>query len=441
MQNIKKKTSIYILFLSFFLFISKAQAEPTVIDIFGPGQQLVNVSLATPLTAPNTPATELGPQLDSLIRDNLSYLTFMYFVPEIRVLGGTVLDSWKAPEVDFKRFQIAGADLLITQAWLNGDASGSTVELRVFETFSGQFIFGNAYSGVTPNTLPTVADKFCSGLMEELTGNGSFFNTTLAFAKDTGTGDRDIWLVSPVGRGLRQLTDLRGIAMSPAWSPDGRYVVFGHINNDTHGLGIWDRIKNSITRVRFPGNTVIGPAFMPNNKVAVGLSTSGNPDIFLLDYSFNREMALERTSAINVSPTFDATGKYMAFTSNRLGGPQIFLKDLEEGKTKRVSMKGSYNTEASLSSDGTLVAFTRMTDNGHRIFVQDLVTGTEKQVTFGPGRDEHPSFAPDSYFLAFTSDRSGTSQIYLTTRHGGDAKRVPTGSGAVSFPRWGLIPE
>lgn len=412
----------------------------TMIDIHSPGQNIVNLAMAAPLTGPSQAAAGLGAELHKAIEENLSFLPFMRLTAPGAVLGGTTLSAWQGPELDFRRFQIAGADLLITAYWPKGDGNRSTVELRVFETFSGSFVFGNAYAGVTRDELSNVADRFAADLMEALTGNGDFFRATLAFARSSGPKKRDIWLVRPTGKELRQITNIPGTAMSPAWSPDGRYVVFGHLDDSSHALGVWDRLVNQVKLIRFPGNTVIGPCFMPDNKVAVSLSTGNYPDIFLLNHKFERERPLEASGAINVSPSFDATGTKMAFTSSRLGGPQIFLKDLTTGAVRRISMNGGYNTEASFSPDGTLVAFTRLTDQGHRIFVLDLVTGQERQVSFGPGRDEQPSFAPDSYFLAFTSDRSGQKQIYLTTRHGGDPKRVPTGTGDATFPRWGKIP-
>lgn len=422
------------------LLAASPAAAVTMVDIRAPGQNIVNLAMAAPLTGPSQAATGLGTELGKAIEADLSFVPFIRLTLPGAVLGGTTLAAWQGPELDFKRFQIAGADLLITAYWPKGDRNNSTVELRVFETFSGKFVFGNAYAGVTKDEVSNVADRFASDLMEALTGSGDFFRSTLAFARTSGPKKRDVWLVKPTGKELRQITNIPGTAMSPAWSPDGRYVVFSHLDDSSHALGVWDRLANQVKLIRFPGNTVIGPSFMPDNKVAVSLSTGNYPDIFLLNHKFERERPLEATGAINVSPTFDATGTKMAFTSSRLGGPQIFLKDLGTGAVRRVSMNGGYNTEPSFSPDGTLVAFTRLTDQGHRIFVMDLVTGQERQVSFGPGRDEQPSFAPDSYFLAFTSDRSGQKQIYLTTRHGGDAKLVPTGGGDATFPRWGKIP-
>lgn len=351
-------------------------------------------------------------------------------------MGGARLNGFKSPDVDFNRFKMAGADLLVTTGWVGGD----TVELRVYEPNTGQLVFGKAYSDVNSRYAARVADRFCSELMKALTGRGEFFLSTLAFVKTNGQNG-NIWTVRPTGRELTQITNLNGICMSPAWSPDGRFILFTHIDDRTHALGVWDRINRKTQRVKFPGNTIIGPTFFPNNEVAVGLAMKNYPDIYRLDHAFKRKGVIESSGGIDVSPSIDATGTKMAFTSSRLGNPHIFLKDLNTGSVRRISEEGNYNTEPSISPDGTLVAFSRMMGGGHRIFVHDILTGEETQVSFGPGSDEQPSFCPDSYFLAFVSSRSGTKQIYLTTRHGGPAKRVPTGPGNVTFPAWGMVPE
>ena len=430
-------SAVRVLFAAVFVLLFSVQSRAaTMVDIYGPGQNQINLSMASPLTGPELEATALGAELQAAILKDLDFLPFMKLIPASSVLGGTVLSGWQSEGVDFRRFQIAGADLLVTAYWPGGDVENSTVELRVFETFSGKFVFGNAYSGVTAQEVPNVADRFCDDLMFALTGARGFFSSSMAFVKGDGH-KRDVWLVRPTGRDLRQVTNLPGSALSPSWSPDGRYIVFSHRDDRTYALGVWDRLDNKVTRIRFPGNTVIGPCFLPDNRVAVSLSTGLYPDIFLLDRQFKRERPLEQSSAINVSPSFDATGTKMAFTSSRHGGPQVFLKDLTANTVRRISMDGPYNSEPCISPDGTLIAYTKSTPEGFRIFVHDMVTGLDQQVSYGPGSDEQPAFAPDSYFVAFTSTRSGTQQIYLTTRHGGPAKLLPTGAGNAAFPRWG----
>lgn len=423
--------------LALFVFASEAGAALRV-DIMNPGQNIVNLALAAPLVGPDRQATGMGAKLQSYIDQNLSFLPFMRLTPQEAVLGGTVLNGWEPPSLDFKRFQIAGSDILVTSYWPNGDSGTGAVQIRAFETNTGGRIFGKEYPRVSSADLPRVADRFCADLLEVLTGSGDFFRSTLAFVKKTGKMSANVWLVKPTGRDLRRITNMPGEALSPSWSPDGRFVVFSHIDPKSHALGVWDRASGKVQRIRFPGNVVIGPSFMPDNKVAVALSRGRYPVIYLLNHVFQKERILEEHNSINVSPTFDKTGTKMAFTSSRLGGPQIFLKDLASGSTSRVSMNGTYNTEANLAPDGALVVYSRMTPYGNRIFVQDLITGEERQVSFGPGSDEQPSFCADSYFIAFSSSRGGSRGIYLTTRHGGDAKKVPTGDGQALFPRWGL---
>lgn len=433
-----RKFLLLLIFVVFGIYQSQSAQCAVRVDIMNPGQNIVNLALATPLTGPDQAAANMGNQLQGIIQQNLSFLPFMRLTDPRAVLGGTVLNGWEPPALDFKRFQLAGSDILVTTYWPNGDSGTKPVQIRAFETNTGGRIFGKEYPKVDSGDLPEVADRFCADLLEVLTGSGDFFRSTLAFIKKTGKMAANVWLVKPTGRDLRQITNMPGEALSPAWSPDGRFVVFSHIDPKSHALGVWDRATNKVQRIRFPGNVVIGPAFMPDNKVAVALSKGRYPVIYLLNHVFQKERVLEEHNSINVSPTFDKTGTKMAFTSSRLGGPQIFLKDLASGSTRRVSMNGTYNTEANLSPDGTLVVFSRMTEYGQRIFVQDLLTGAERQITFGPGSDEQPSFCADSYFIAFSSSRGGGRHIYLTTRHGGDAKQVPTGSGGAFFPRWGM---
>ncbi len=440
LQSIRRVVFMTILsmaFISTAVLANKTAYAAMQIDIYGPGKNMVNLALATPLSGPSTAATGNAPNLQNAIQQNLSFLPFMNLVKSGSVLGGTVLAGYEPPSLDFKRFQLAGSDILVTSYWPNNN----TIQVRAFETNSGNRIFGKEYNDIDNDNIIRMADTICADFLQTLIGSGDFFRSTLAFIKKGGKLRSDVWLVTPTGRNLRQVTREKGMAMSPSWSPDGRFIVFTHIDERSHGLGVWDRTTNKLQRIRFPGNIVIGPTFLPNNSVAVSLSNGKNPAIFLLNSSFQRERALEQGTSINVSPTFDATGTKMAFTSSRLGGPQIFIKDLTSGVVSRVSKNGTYNSEASLSPDGTLVVYSRMTDFGHRIFVQDMMTGVERQITFGPGSDEQPSFCADNYFIAFASNRNGTRSIFITTRHGGAAKKVPTGGGECSFPRWGMPPK
>ena len=136
------------------LFAAVSARAVTLVDIYGPGQNMVNLALATPLTGPGQAATGLGKELGAAVESNLAFLPFMRLTPSSAVLGGTVLEAWQGAKLDFRRFQIAGADMLLTAYWPAGDGRNGEVEVRLFETFSGKPVFGGAYKGVTSSNVP-----------------------------------------------------------------------------------------------------------------------------------------------------------------------------------------------------------------------------------------------------------------------------------------------
>ena len=330
--------------------------------------------------------------------------------------------------MDFKRYQIAGSDYVLTTGW----TSSSTVELRVFQSFTSELYLGKSYEDISPDKIALVADRFCEALMEKLTGHGEFFRSTLAFDRTTGANQKNIFVCHATGRDVRQVTSLKGLCLSPAWSKDMSRIAFTFIDGRYHNLGILNTANGKVSTHRFKGS-IIGPAFTPGGDIALGMSDgSGESDIFLLNQGYKVIRTLVSNQGIDISPSYDRSGSVMAYVSDRFGGPQIFI--LGRGQ---VSHEGSYNTDPSVSPDGTKLAYVRRTSEGFRIFVQDLATGAEQQVSFGPGNDEQPAFAPDNYFIAFSSTRAGGHKIFLTNRHGADAVQIPTGGDAMS-PAWGI---
>ena len=101
--------------------------------------------------------------------------------------------------------------------------------------------------------------------------------------------DGQLYLIGADGQGLQRVTQSASIDTEAAWSPDGRKVLFTHIDKRSHGLGVCDIGSKSVQRIKFPGNTVIGPAYMPDGRVAVSLTDGRNPSIFLLGHGLQKE--------------------------------------------------------------------------------------------------------------------------------------------------------
>uniref|UniRef100_I2PZN0 Periplasmic component of the Tol biopolymer transport system n=1 Tax=Desulfovibrio sp. U5L TaxID=596152 RepID=I2PZN0_9BACT len=413
-----------------------AQQTSLAVDIQGPGQAKMNLVMARPFAG----GGQLSPadKLQDLINKDLQFLPFLQLVPPSNIPGQ--LGGAKAEEIDFKPFSLAKVDVLVTANWTPGTNLGN-VELRAFEVYSQKVLVGKGYDGVTDAQLPDIADRFCMELMAALTGQGGFFNSQIAFVKPSSGKGTDIWTVRPMGRGLTRVTSYNdlGMAVSPAWSFDGRRIVFTLIGSRSHYLGVWSG-GGKPQVYTLPTTNVVSPRFLPDGQIAVSLSLRGKADIYLLTGDHQPGRAIASGPGIDVSPSFDASGRIMAYVSDETGSPNIYVKDVGGGSGRRITSSG-YNTNPSISPDGKLVAFTKQMGGAQKVFVHDLGTGQETQVTSGGGSDENPSFAPDGYFIAFASTRSGQKKIYVTTRHGAPPVMVPTGDGPAQMPSWGPLPQ
>lgn len=430
-----------LLFVVFFtaMNISQAQAQESLkIDIFGPGQDRINIFVAPLRSIGDEPfAQEQYPeQIRSLLNRNLALLPFLHGAKDGEILGGPGVDGVRGADIDFRKFSLSRVDMLLTIGVDQQAGLPVSVEIRAFEVFGQRMVLGKAYTLHGPDQIPHMVRRFCADFMEYLTGHGDFFRSILAFERKIDDV-KEIWTVSPLGDDLKQLTDLGSIALSPDWSGDGDKIAFTLLRDNQHLLGILNKDSLEVNTYDLPGNTVISPAFSPNGHIAVSIDPMGRPDIYWLDTSFRMDSPVMEHWAIDVSPSFDRKGGKMAFASGRLGNPHIFVLDLDSRQVSRVTYEGRYNTNPTISPDGRYIAFTRQTPDGHRVFLTDLDTGRERQISFGPGNDEDPGFAQDGYFIAFSSNRSGEYKLYLTTRNGDSPVMIPTGEGHATAPAWG----
>jgi TolB protein len=415
--------------------VAGAQETTLAVDIQGPGQAKMNLAMARPFAG----GGQVSPaeKLQDLINKDLHFLPFLQVVPASNIPGQ--VNGPTADQIDFRPFGLAKVDVLVTANWTPGGNLGN-VELRAFEVFSQKVLVGKGYDGVTDAQLPDIADRFCMELMAKLTGQGGFFNSQIAFVKPNGAKGSDIWTVRPMGRGLTRVTSYNdlGMAVSPAWSFDGRRIAFTLIGSRSHYLGVWSG-GGKPQVYTLPSTNVVSPRFLPSGQIAVSMIMHGKQDIYLLGADHQPGRTLASSRGINVSPSFDSSGQVMAYVSDETGSPNIYVAN-GGGGGRRITTSG-YNTNPSVSPDGKLVAFTKQLGGGQKVFVHDLASGQETQVTSGGGSDENPSFAPDSYFIAFSSTRSGQKKIYVTTRHGTPPVQVPTGDGAAMMPCWGPLPQ
>jgi len=198
----------------------------------------------------------------------------------------------------------------------------------------------------------------------------------IAFASRR-SGNMDIWIKPIRGGGAIRITSHRADDIMPAWSPDGRKLVFVSYRDDAAGDLWMVRIRNIINKIslaskpqrltRYLGMDVT-PAFSPDGKyLAFTSDRDGKPNIYL--YQLNRKKVFRITHTMALHPTWAPDGKriaVVAFPNEPLKKSRLLLIELSF-ETKQPQVKSlvpitSGQADVALRIPTGTVQSPRMTD-------------------------------------------------------------------------------
>jgi len=227
-----------------------------------------------------------------------------------------------------------------------------------------------------------------------------------------------------------------GVSMSPAFSPDDRWILFRSIannltTNNTGGainLFARDLLSNTTRMISVgpDGSSPIGysrmAAFSADSRHVVFLTSSNSASV----YDFVAGTSTVVCTACD-NPSISADGRLVAYETIGAAGSvrQSVVKNLQTGLTNLISVNGAgtgggngSSTSPQLSWDGRFVVFASKasdlvdndTNNASDIFVRDRALGTTLLVSMnlegtGPGNSasSRPLLAADGRTVAFQS--------------------------------------
>jgi TolB protein len=404
-----------------------AAQDELYLEITQPG--LRRVALAAPplMVLPGTPADAARGFQQTLDNDLAAAAPLVVVDPKLYAL----VEDDPRPEVVNQRWRAIGAQFLLSGTVVR--AGGQlVVEARLVDLVSGEFAFAKRYrAGVTASQV--VAHTLANDIVQVFTGRPGPFLSRIGFIS-TRAGGPELWVMDWDGGNPKQLTKHGAIALAPAWSPDGRRMVFTSFLRGTPALFVLTPQEGYLRMLWDRGGVNSSASFSPDgSRVAFASSEDGNTDIYVVEVDGGTPRRLTSARGIDTQPAWAPNGRQIAFTSTRSGNPQIYLMDADGSNVRRLSFDGSFFDEATWSGEGTRLACTTKVGNRFQIATIDTVTG-EQRVIPGPGNNESPCFSPDGSMLAFASDRTGTPQIFIT-----DADGVPrqlTREGANHSPTW-----
>jgi len=337
-------------------------------------------------------------------------------------------------DINWRDWSSIGAEALV-KGGFSLEESRIMIEARLFDVIRGNFLSGKRYSG-KPGDLRLISHKFSDEVIYRLTGQKGIFQTQIAFVSDV-SGSKEVYLIDFDGQNRVRITSHRSITLSPAWSPDGKTLLFTSYRDRNPDVFMRELFYGREKKISHYKGLNIAPDWSPDGKkIILTLSQDdGNSDIYIINLAGEKVRRLTSNWANDVSPCWSPDGKKVAFVSNRSGNPQIYIMEVKTRKVRRLTFEGNNNTSPAWSPRSDKIAFT---GGSYPFDIYSINTDGSglRQLTYNSGSHETPSWSPDGRHIVFSAKRGGKKKIYIIRADGSGERAVTWGKGNDTDPCW-----
>jgi Tol biopolymer transport system component len=283
---------------------------------------------------------------------------------------------------------------------------------------------------------------------------------TLAFSRSMTRNNSDIFLL-PVSPSMqpqsepRQLTFESAAALQPAWTSDGKDIVFSTslgTGSGTRGY-LW-RIPAD-ARPRTPATRIplteqgLRPAFSKQGKLVFARDVT-DENIWRLRLDAGKASKPERlifSTRQDYEPRYSPDGRRLTFSSDRSGTNEVWVCDADGGHPQQLTfMNVTMTAGARWSPDGQRLVFLSSKEGQQEVYLMGADGGKITRLTNNPAHDSAASWSRDGKWIYFTSNRSGRFEVWKmppdpqgtavqVTRNGGFAAIESTDGATLYFSR------
>jgi TolB protein len=272
---------------------------------------------------------------------------------------------------------------------------------------------------VQGNSIDEVVLKGCDGMVQAILGMPGFFSGKICYLSKL-SGNKEIFVSNSLMTSAQPHTSFKKITFNPSWDNAGKGIFFTSnrkVFNNIEHLDIASRRISIIANYR--GSNLRAVQNPRNSEVAMILSTSGNPEVWLAATPKSKPKRITRNKSNESGPCWSSDGRRLIVTSDSRGKPQLYEVSLSSGRLTRIPTNiSSHCTEASWNpSDPTKIAFTAAVGGGFQIYEYSFSSRTSRALTGGRNHGMQPCWANDGRHLFFTerSSAGGTRLMVLDT--------------------------
>jgi TolB protein len=376
-----------------------------------------------------------GTEMADLLLGNLLITGSFTPVADPQFIADAQAVDRRTGKVNLAEWRAIGADVVVKGS-LSVAGEIVTVECRAVSVSQGRQVYSRGYRDAKfrwRKIIMTMADE----IVFALTGERGLSRTEIAFTS-TRDGEKKIYRMEASGNNWRQINSGRGLALYPAWTPDGRALAY---TGYPYGFP-WIFLDNLATAKRRvlsaqPGLNAF-PAISPDGRwVAFSLSRDGNTEIYKMRMDGSQLTRLTNHQANDCSPAWSPDGRRIAFTSDRSGSPQIYVLEADgiERNVRRLTRQGGYNTSPDWSPRGSLIAYTSRLEGNFEICTVNVDTDEVARLTKSQSQDEDPSWAPNGRHLVYSSRQGRQTNLFILDSLNPRPVQITSGTDCYS-PAW-----
>jgi TolB protein len=390
-----------------------------------------------PLHSPDGDLQEVGANISKVIGADLEscglfkLISSQAFIqtPESLIRQGPSMHDWRLIK---SRFLVYGT--------VRSEGGKVQTEFRLYDVFNGQMILGLSLSG-EEDKWRKIAHMIADAIYRRVTNMDGYFNSQIIYVEPLVKKRKKVLTrlrkMDFDGHNNQSITDGSEHIVSPMYSPDNQWVLFGAYDKD--GLKTYLMNLNSGDR-RLLGNFEtmnFAARFSPDSRdVVLTLVKKGKSAIYRLNLASRKLTQLTQHTDIDTSPSYSADGKEIVFTSNRDGKENIYVMDSTGNNIRRISFGGGKYSQPMWSPKGDHIVFTKQEGSSFYIGIMSPDGSNERFIADNSDGYlvERPIWSPDGSGVIFTKEvEPGKNYIYWVHLSGRFVHRIST-------PKYGFDP-
>jgi Tol biopolymer transport system component/tRNA A-37 threonylcarbamoyl transferase component Bud32 len=248
---------------------------------------------------------------------------------------------------------------------------------------------------------------------------------------------------------LSQVTFVEGVEEYPAWSPDGRNLLYTGEVGKTRRIFQKDVSSGQDSQLTHGDSDELQPTWSPDGK-HVAFVRARQPgmklqpgdvfgqfqdgDVWVLDLASGKESRLVENA---FNPTYSSDGKLIAVDASWAGPRRIWVLDREGHNPQQITTDTSEevaHVAPAWSPDGKKIVFQNLARTKFDIRVVSLESKQMNWITNDFFSNIRPAWSPSGKFIYFSSYRSGGINIWRAPVKGdgtvgGPLQQLTTGAG------------